>query len=108
MTFSIIARCPETGQFGATVSSSSPAVAARCIRVRPGVGAAASQNITDPRLGTMALDLMAAGNGPKQALDALPAPDSDLAGQERRNKAMMKYIGQRREMDFERYGDRAR
>lgn len=71
MTFSIIARCPETGQFGAAVSSSSPAVAARCIRVRPGVGAAASQNITDPQLGPMALDLMAAGNSPGQALDAL-------------------------------------
>jgi len=71
MTFSIIARCPETGQFGAAVSSSSPAVAARCIRVRPGVGAAASQNITDPQLGPMALDLIAAGNSPGQALDAL-------------------------------------
>jgi uncharacterized Ntn-hydrolase superfamily protein len=71
MTFSIIARCPETGQFGAAVSSSSPAVAARCIRVRPGVGAAASQNITDPQLGPMALDLMAAGSSPAQALDAL-------------------------------------
>ncbi|HZL28280.1 MAG TPA: DUF1028 domain-containing protein [Acidobacteriaceae bacterium] len=71
MTFSIIARCPETGQFGAAVSSSSPAVAARCIRVRPGVGAAASQNITDPSLGTMALDLMADGCSPEQALNAL-------------------------------------
>lgn len=73
MTFSIIARCPETGQFGAAVSSSSPAVAARCIRVRPGVGAAASQNITDPKLGPVALDLMAAGSSPEQALDALQA-----------------------------------
>lgn len=71
MTFSIIARCPETGQFGAAVSSSSPAVAARCIRVRPGVGAVASQNITDPSLGPMALDLMATGKNPEQALDAL-------------------------------------
>ena len=47
MTFSIIARCPATGQFGAAVSSSSPAVAARCVRARAGVGAAVSQNITD-------------------------------------------------------------
>lgn len=73
MTFSIIARCPQTGQFGAAVSSSSPAVAARCIRVRPGVGAAASQNITDPALGTAALDAMAAGSSPSQALDTLQA-----------------------------------
>jgi uncharacterized Ntn-hydrolase superfamily protein len=71
MTFSIIARCPQTGQFGAAVASSSPAVASRCIRARPGVGAAASQNITDPALGTQALDLMAAGHAPAEALEAL-------------------------------------
>lgn len=71
MTFSIIARCPQTGQFGAAVSSSSPAVAARCIRARAGVGAAASQNLTDPALGPQALDRMAAGQSPQQALNAL-------------------------------------
>lgn len=71
MTFSIIARCPATGQFGAAVASSSPAVAARCIRARPGVGAAASQNITDPALGHQALDLMASGSSPTQALETL-------------------------------------
>jgi len=73
MTFSIIARCPQTGQFGAAVASSSPAVAARCIRARAGVGAAASQNITDPALGPHALDLMAAGQSPGDALGALRA-----------------------------------
>ena len=71
MTFSIIARCPESGQFGAAVSSSSPAVASRCIRARAGVGAAVSQNITDPALGPLALDLMAAGHTPEQALGQL-------------------------------------
>lgn len=71
MTFSIIARCPATGQFGAAVASSSPAVAARCVRGRKGVGAAASQNITDPDLGPLALDLMAGGKTPQQAIDAL-------------------------------------
>ncbi|OZI37204.1 fimbrial assembly protein FimA [Bordetella genomosp. 10] len=71
MTFSIIARCPASGQFGAAVSSSSPAVASRCVRARAGVGAAVSQNITDPALGPMALDLMAAGRTPAQALDDL-------------------------------------
>lgn len=61
MTFSIAARCAETGMLGAAVSSSSPAVAARCPHVRAGVGAVLSQNVTDPRLGPRALDLMAAG-----------------------------------------------
>lgn len=71
MTFSIIARCPRTGRFGAAVASSSPAVASRCVRVRAGVGAAVSQNITDPALGVMALDFMAQGATPEQALQRL-------------------------------------
>jgi uncharacterized Ntn-hydrolase superfamily protein len=75
MTFSIIARCPDTGHFGAAVASSSPAVAARCIRGRKGVGAAASQNITDPELGPLALDLLARGLSPAQALVELQKRD---------------------------------
>ncbi len=61
MTFSLVARCEETGMFGLAISSSSPAVAARCSFARAGVGAVASQNITDPSLGPMALDLMESG-----------------------------------------------
>lgn len=61
MTFSLVARCAETGMFGVAISSSSPAVAARCAYTRAGVGAVASQNITDPRLGPFALDLMQGG-----------------------------------------------
>lgn len=71
MTFSIVARCPRSGQFGAAVASSSPAVAARCIRGRKGVGAVASQNITDPDLGPIALDLMGEGRTPEEALQEL-------------------------------------
>ena len=61
MTFSLVARCARTGQFGMVISSSSPAVAARCAHVRAGVGVAASQNVTDPALGPLALDSLAAG-----------------------------------------------
>lgn len=61
MTFSLVARCRETGMFGVAIASSSPAVAARCAYARAGVGAVASQNVTDPTLGPMALDLMASG-----------------------------------------------
>ncbi len=71
MTFSIVARCSETGMFGVAVSSSSPAVAARCAFARAGVGAVASQNITDPTLGTRALDLMAAGASADEAITIL-------------------------------------
>ncbi len=61
MTFSLVARCPDTGMFGVAISSSSPAVAARCSYTRAGVGAVASQNVTDPALGPLTLDLMQRG-----------------------------------------------
>jgi uncharacterized Ntn-hydrolase superfamily protein len=71
MTFSIVARCGRTGQFGMAISSSSPAVAARCAHVRAGVGAVASQNITDPALGPLVLDRLEAGLSALEALEAV-------------------------------------
>jgi len=68
MTFSLVARCRETGMFGMAISSSSPAVAARCAYARAGVGAVASQNVTDPTLGPLTLDLMASGMGAVEAV----------------------------------------
>ena len=71
MTFSIVARCAETGMFGVAISSSSPAVAARCSFTRAGVGAVASQNVTDPRLGPFALDLMQGGMSAAEAVSGV-------------------------------------
>ena len=68
MTFSLVARCAQTGMFGLAISSSSPAVAARCAYARAGVGAVASQNVTDPTLGPLALDLMAGGMSASEAI----------------------------------------
>lgn len=68
MTFSLVARCAETGMFGLAIASSSPAVAARCAYARAGVGAVASQNVTDPTLGPLTLDLLQDG---KTAADAI-------------------------------------
>lgn len=68
MTFSIAGHCERTGRFGVAVSSSSPAVGARCAFVRAGVGAACSQNITDPRLGDRLLDLLAQGRSADEAM----------------------------------------
>lgn len=68
MTFSLVARCAETGMFGVAISSSSPAVAARCAYARAGVGAVASQNVTDPTLGPLTLDLMEGGMSAPEAV----------------------------------------
>ena len=67
MTFSLLAT-DGVGAVGMAVSSSSPAVAARCIHLRAGVGGAASQNITDPRLGAILLDALERGLSPEKAL----------------------------------------
>jgi uncharacterized Ntn-hydrolase superfamily protein len=71
MTFSLVARCDRTGMLGVAVSSSSAAVAARCAHAREGAGAVASQNITDPTLGHLGLDLMKGGLSADQALKRL-------------------------------------
>ena len=68
MTFSLVARCADTGMFGMAISSSSPAVAARCAYARAGVGAVASQNVTDPGLGPLTLDLMGRGRSAAEAV----------------------------------------
>ncbi|HEX4508981.1 MAG TPA: DUF1028 domain-containing protein, partial [Burkholderiaceae bacterium] len=73
MTFSISARCARTGEFGIAVSSSSPAVAARCAYAQAGAGAVATQNITDPTLGPKGLDLLACGLPAEAALERLRA-----------------------------------
>lgn len=73
MTFSLVARCADTGQFGVTVCSSSPAVAARCAHVRAGIGAAASQNVTDPALGPLLLDRLEAGLSAHDAITDITA-----------------------------------
>jgi uncharacterized Ntn-hydrolase superfamily protein len=69
MTLSIAARCPITGMVGVALTSSSIAVASRCANVRAGVGAALSQNVTDPSLGPIALDLIQGGKSAQEVID---------------------------------------
>jgi uncharacterized Ntn-hydrolase superfamily protein len=71
MTLSIVARSADARLFGMAIASSSPAVAARCVHGRAGVGAAATQNLTDPALGPRVLDALEAGMTARGALDAV-------------------------------------
>src|SRR5450830_1901408 len=79
MTFSIVARCAETGQLGIAISSSSIAVGARCPWLRPSVVAVGTQNITLPSLGPQILDLLEQGMAPSEAVAAV------FAGQDHRD-----------------------
>ena len=69
MTFSLVGRCARTGMLGVVVTSSSPAVAARCAWARARVGAVATQNVTDPSLGPLVLERIASGSPAAGALD---------------------------------------
>lgn len=69
MTFSIVAFDSGSGNVGIAITTSSIAVGSRCPWVRAGVGAVATQNITDPNLGVMVLDCMEAGDSASAAIN---------------------------------------
>ncbi len=73
MTFSLAGRCARTGMLGAVISTSSPAVGGRCMFARAGLGVVLTQHRTDPRLGPLGLELLAAGLGAASAVAALAA-----------------------------------
>jgi uncharacterized Ntn-hydrolase superfamily protein len=88
VTFSLLGRCGQSGRLGMVISSSSPAVAARCAHARPGVGVAASQNVTDPRLGPALLDALTRRGG-----DARAAVDEVVAGHEHTEHRQLVLLG---------------
>ena len=61
MTFSIAGYCERTGMFGVAITTSSISVGSRCPHARAGVGAVATQNITDPNLANLVLNQMEQG-----------------------------------------------
>lgn len=75
MTFSIAARCPDTGMLGVAVATAVPAVGAVCPFVTAGVGAVVTQSWTDPYLGLDGLVLLEAGRTADQTLAELIAAD---------------------------------
>ncbi|MBV8913336.1 MAG: DUF1028 domain-containing protein [Acetobacteraceae bacterium] len=73
MTFSLAGRCARTGAMGGVITTSSPAVGARCLYARAGAGVVLTQNRTDPRLGPRGLALLAEGCRPEHVIAALVA-----------------------------------
>jgi uncharacterized Ntn-hydrolase superfamily protein len=78
MTLSIAGYDAATGMLGAAISSSSIAVASRCAWARAGAGVVLTQNITNPALGPLGLELLAGGATASETLvrliDAEPYP----------------------------------
>ncbi len=79
MTYSIVARDPQTGELAVAVQSHYFGVGRLCPFVRAGVGAVATQASVDPSYGPLGLHLMEAGKSPTDALAALVAADADSA-----------------------------
>lgn len=77
MTYSIIARDPETGQMGAAVQTCNLAVGTWVPWAAGGVGVVATQATAERRYGTSGLDLMRGGYSATEALRALLAADDD-------------------------------
>ena len=76
MTFSIVARDPDTGQLGVAVATCTLAVGRAAPWARAGVGAVATQASSQRGYGPRLLDRLAAGALPGPALDALLAADA--------------------------------
>lgn len=90
MTYSIVARDPETGELAVAVQSHFFGVGRLCPFVRAGVGAVATQASVDPAYGPRGLRLMEAGTEPADALAQLVAADP---GQATRQVAMIDAAG---------------
>jgi uncharacterized Ntn-hydrolase superfamily protein len=75
MTWSIVARDPETGAFGVAVTTKFFAVGALCPYAMTGVGAVATQALINPMLGPKVLRLLSDGMSAKQALERAIAAD---------------------------------
>ena len=69
MTFSISGFCQKTDMVGVAITTSSICVASRCPWVRARVGAAVTQNVTDPSLGNLMLDYLEQGLNAQQSID---------------------------------------
>ena len=75
MTFTVVARDPESGLLGIAQATNPLSVGARCPFIRAGVGAVSTQAYTDPGLGPRALDLLVAGRSPLEVLAELGESD---------------------------------
>jgi uncharacterized Ntn-hydrolase superfamily protein len=77
VTFSIVARCPQTGELGIAVSTAIPAVGAINPFARAQVGAIATQAVSNPYLGIDGLTLLAQGLTATEVLERLLKADAD-------------------------------
>ena len=79
MTYSIVARDPETGRLGVAVQSHWFSVGSVVSWAEAGVGAVATQSFAEPSYGPLGLELMRRGRSAHEALETLVHADEDRA-----------------------------
>ncbi|MCO6391146.1 DUF1028 domain-containing protein [Aliihoeflea aestuarii] len=90
MTFSLIARCARTGQFGIGAVTAMPAVGKLLTYAWPRKGAVATQALVNPYLGIDGLTLLREGKSAHEVLDILKGDDPEI---ENRQFAVMDGTG---------------
>jgi len=75
MTFSIVARCPKTGEFGISATTALPAVGKLLTHAAPGAGAIATQARLNPYLGIDGIRYLHNGQSAQDTIDALAKTD---------------------------------
>lgn len=75
MTFTVMARCPNSGRLGIATATRSLAVGARVPHIRAHLGAVSIMAIADPRLGETALHFLEMGYKAPNVIEALVAGD---------------------------------
>jgi uncharacterized Ntn-hydrolase superfamily protein len=91
MTYSIVAFDMKTRQFGVGVQTHQPAVGAVVPWVRAGVGAVATQSLTNISFGPLGIEMLEAGMAAEKVIDALVASDE---GEHHRQVAVVDAKGQ--------------
>lgn len=76
-TFSITARCKETGQLGIAVSTARPCVGSLVPHILPNVGAVATQAQVNPYFGIDGIRYLQEGKTAQEVLEALQNDDED-------------------------------
>jgi len=76
-TFSLVARCSRTNEVGVCVATAIPAVGSVVPYAEAGVGAIATQALTNVIYGTFGLELLRSGLSPQEALERMLREDPE-------------------------------
>lgn len=79
MTYTVVARCPETKRLGIGIATYSLGVGGYCPFIARGRAALSTQAFANPTLGPLAIDALEAGCSPEAALEKIAAADPGYA-----------------------------